>query len=522
MVLRVTILDGYTDEPAGLGVPPYIDVYPRYAAGAIWYHDKQAVIRYFTIDEARSKWAEFYRSASESQLTLIIAGVVVPGKYLGGTPISPREIINVGLTLASLPTKSILAGPAAMFGMGIEGGSVAYHPKDLGKHYDFVVKGDIDVFLHNMLSLGEEHANPLERRRSYDMTDKFAVLGAKIATQHPNYRYNLMVELETYRGCSRWFTGGCSFCVEPLYGKPISRNPENVLLEIRELYMLGVRGFRFGRQADFLVYGANLEKGDEYPKPNVTFMEHFLKHARQIAPDALIHIDNVNPATIAKNQEESTKVLQMTAYYLSPGNVAALGLESADEKVIRTNNLNTTPEESLLAIEIINRVGGERGENGLPRLLPGINFVLGLPGETKETYYKNIEFLEMLKKKKLMVRRINIRKVLVLPFTKLSLIWNEKILVKHDEYAKWFTWKVRHDYDPFFLSIVAPKGTILRNVYVEKTEDNLTYARQMGSYPITIEIPKKIEKPCILDIRVLRHKGRSVIGEPVTHCSKAG
>ncbi len=121
-----------------------------------------------------------------------------------------------------------------------------------------------------------------------------------------------------------------------------------------------------------------------------------------------------------------------------------------------------------------------------------------------------------------MVRRINIRKVLVLPFTKLSLIWNENILFKHDEYAKWFTWKVRHDYDPFFLSIVAPKGTILRNVYVEKTDDNLTYARQMGSYPITVEIPKKIEKPCILDIRVLRHKGRSVIGEPATHCSKAG
>jgi len=32
--VRVVIVDGYTDEPAGLGVPPYLDVYARYAAGA--------------------------------------------------------------------------------------------------------------------------------------------------------------------------------------------------------------------------------------------------------------------------------------------------------------------------------------------------------------------------------------------------------------------------------------------------------------------------------------------------------
>jgi len=33
---RILIVDGYNDEPGGLGVPPYIDVYPRYIAGAAW------------------------------------------------------------------------------------------------------------------------------------------------------------------------------------------------------------------------------------------------------------------------------------------------------------------------------------------------------------------------------------------------------------------------------------------------------------------------------------------------------
>src|SRR3989338_6461141 len=33
--MRFTILDCYTDEPSGLGVPPYLITYPRYIAGAI-------------------------------------------------------------------------------------------------------------------------------------------------------------------------------------------------------------------------------------------------------------------------------------------------------------------------------------------------------------------------------------------------------------------------------------------------------------------------------------------------------
>ena len=33
--LSVTIVDGYVDEPAHFGVPPYISTYPRYVAGAL-------------------------------------------------------------------------------------------------------------------------------------------------------------------------------------------------------------------------------------------------------------------------------------------------------------------------------------------------------------------------------------------------------------------------------------------------------------------------------------------------------
>ena len=33
--MLVSILDGYTDEPSRLGVPPFMAAYPRYLAGAV-------------------------------------------------------------------------------------------------------------------------------------------------------------------------------------------------------------------------------------------------------------------------------------------------------------------------------------------------------------------------------------------------------------------------------------------------------------------------------------------------------
>ena len=63
---RVVILDGYTDEPAGLGVPPYIGTYPRLIAGAFWLYDKSIKINYYTIDEVRRDIDTFVNSALNS------------------------------------------------------------------------------------------------------------------------------------------------------------------------------------------------------------------------------------------------------------------------------------------------------------------------------------------------------------------------------------------------------------------------------------------------------------------------
>ena len=138
-----TILDCYTDEPAGLGVPPFIGVWPRYAAG--WYERdsprgegappllpeaerkaKTASPReptYLTIDDIRlvryvesvpkvtidppagrthievlnhtRSYEEIKRVLANTDELIIVVGVQTPGKYLSARPGTLHEVTKL-------------------------------------------------------------------------------------------------------------------------------------------------------------------------------------------------------------------------------------------------------------------------------------------------------------------------------------------------------------------------------------------------------------------------------------------
>ena len=84
------VLDGYEDEPAAFGVPPYVGFHIRYICGVLEQH--QLNYEYITIDQWRqSQHKEDLLSESSLLGVICIAGAVVPGRYLRGTPISQRE-----------------------------------------------------------------------------------------------------------------------------------------------------------------------------------------------------------------------------------------------------------------------------------------------------------------------------------------------------------------------------------------------------------------------------------------------
>ena len=310
-MLNVILLDGYIDEPACLGVPPYISPHIRYIAGAIWKFDSKANINYFTIDQIR-KNKNLLKFFLKSDLLIVVAGIVVPGKYLSGNPVSSREICSI-LTDITKPIK-ILCGPAAKFGFGISGGKKTKEINYVENLFDLRITGDGEIVIYNLLKNNfniDKIDLSLCRRDSDDIKD-FSFLGSRIVIKHPFFPNALIAEIETYRGCSRSIVGGCSFCSEPRKGPPDFRSIKDIIYEIQELYNFGVRHFRLGNQPCIFSYMAKNAKYEEFPRPNPEAILKLFKGVREVTPALrTLHIDNANPGIIARYPEECRRIIKI-------------------------------------------------------------------------------------------------------------------------------------------------------------------------------------------------------------------
>jgi len=492
MARKRTILDCYTDEPAGLGVPPFLGVWPRYVAGR--YRDEPA---YLSIDDVRlANWKGRIKAATvdpptgktridllnttgtveqraevlkQTDQLIVILGVQTPGKYLSAVPGTPAEVTKL---LRRFKFRKVLAGPVVSCGTQLRGGARAEQAD--GRNFDELRDIDFD---------------------SYEELQPIALKGARIQGQLPA-KANRVVEIETGRGCPR--REGCSFCTEPVKNPLQWRNAPDIIEEVDSFMQLGAQAFRLGKQSCIFSY----EGGD------IGKLEQMLSGLAGLRPEVL-HIDNVNPCMV---NEERTKLF---VKYLTPGSTAAMGIESFDPKVARLNNLNCSSETAFEAIRTISRIGGGRSENGCPFLLPGINILLGLTGETPETLELNFEALKRLLGEGLFVRRINIRQVVAFPGTRLYEETGGRVLRRNRRYYRAWIEKVRHEIDLPMLRRLFPKGVILRRLCSEVHEGDVTFLRQVGSYPIIVGVRKRLPLGEFFDVRITDHMLRSLTGEVV-------
>lgn len=504
--MRILIIDGYIDEPACFGVPPYISPYIRYIAGAI--REKRIPeenIFYLTIDSIRTNPKNNESIIKNSDLIILIAGITVPGKYLRSTPISLEEINAI----IHISTGKIVIGGPIRLGFGHEGGKQALNIATEDDAY--YCKQDIEAFVYDLIA-DDKILNPFkinERLRSTAEIGRWSQKGAFIIKHHPDFPY-LMCELETYRGCGR--KKHCSFCTEPFYGKPDFRQVKDVVREVESLYSYGARYFRIGRQPDILSYQA-IDTGDELTIPNPQIIKSLYTGIRKVAPNMrVLHMDNVNPGTIAAFPEKAEEILKTIVKYHTSGDVAAMGMESADPIVIKKNDLKIFPEEMFEAVKLLNKIGAQRGLNGMPELLPGINFVHGLIGESKKTFELNYIFLKELLNANLLIRRINIRQVMTFPGT--AIFGNNHAAQKYKKNFLKYKEKVRKDIDLPMLRKLVPIGTVLKDIMLEVNDSNITFGRQLGSYPLLVGVPDSLSIGNIVDVTVTGHGFRSITAVP--------
>ena len=477
--MKVVVLDGYVDEPSNFGVPPYISPYPRYLTGAVT--DAGHSWEYLTIDQVRAG------RPIRGDILALISGPIVPGKYLRGLPISDREIVRHA---SAFEGETVLGGPLARF---------RYFDESLTDPFDWVALRDFDTCLHDRLANGEWK----DRDREMEEWNRWALLGADVIRSHPDFPNPLIVELDTSKGCVRYVNKGCSFCIEPMYGKPRFRDAENVTAEVRRLAELGAVNFRLGGQADFFSYGAIGLGSSPTPQINVPIIRRLLEGIREAAPALkVLHTDNGDPAMMIAHPEEANEAMRILVNHTTPGTILSFGLETADPAVTEANNLNIDAEGCLEAIRMVNAVGRERGENGMPRLLPGLNFVAGLEGETRKTFDLNLAFLKRLLQEDLWVRRVNIRQVRPVrrEFEPTGL---------YREFRR-FKEAVRTTFDHEMLQRVVPEGTVLRDVYLELKDGHVTYGRQIGTYGLLVGLPYDANVERFVDAKVVSHGQRSL------------
>lgn len=472
--ISVLVVDGYIDDPAALGVPPYISPMVRSIAGAAIDAGADRV-DYLTIDMIR-KGARI----PQDSVSVVLSGNTVPGKYLRSMPMSVRELSEL------LPR---------LGGWRLVGGSAA--TTEAAKGFDFAIERDMAASLYDGM-IGKEVG---ERLRTLDEWNRWMLLGADIVTSHQDFPEPLVVEIESYRGCHRWASGGCSYCIEPSKGRPLMRSPDDIIAEASKLRDLGVRNLRVGGQTCIVSYGADPDSPVPTPVPEK--VDDLFEGLQSLGFDVL-HVDNANAAVISSHPEEAGQVLATLADRCTDGNVLALGMESADPRVVMENNLNSTSEQVMDAVRMINRIGGSRGPRGMPRLLPGINIICGLDGETSATYGMDMNILNRMKEEGLMIRRINIRQVLPI---------RREYSVKVDQRRfKRFKEEVREDIDRIMLERVAPRGTVLKDVYLELQDGNTTFGRQIGSYPLLVGIPYRLETERFCDVYITDWGFRSITG----------
>ncbi|KKK98786.1 hypothetical protein LCGC14_2639250, partial [marine sediment metagenome] len=189
---------------------------------------------------------------------------------------------------------------------------------------------------------------------AWDMIDKpFSV------TLFPGERYGLGHKAMTIIG-SRGCPHNCHFCGNIYRAPVIYRSVENIIGELVELMKRDVYYFRF-EDDNFTIHPA---------------FENLCKQIYQLGIRYKCHTRS-NLLTLKK-----AELMKMSGC-----EECGLGVESADDYVLKLNNKGVTTDMNIIAVKTLKSAG----------LRAKTYFMAGLPGETDKTLELNKEFMQITK-----------------------------------------------------------------------------------------------------------------------------
>lgn len=495
------IIDCYTDEPSGLGVPPYLSVHSRYIAGAL--KNKNVNYYYLTIDDLRFANGEKHFDNSYNKRIInktknvndvseilknatniyVVMGCFVKYEYVSAEPPTFLEVEKLLNLFCNKKTNKLL-----FYSLG---GSELTREN---------IRKTVPNNLFNEIIFGNTYnyfigENGNKFKPNYDKLRQIAIDSSSVLEQ---IERPLVIEIETATGCNR--NPGCTFCIEGMRGLPLQfREKEDIIDEIKSLYDNGALYFRLGRQPNFYAY----------KNCNVEEIENLFKGIWSACPNIkTLHIDNVSPHNV--NTEEGERITELVAKYTTAGNITPFGIESFDPIIREKCNLNGSLDDVHKSISIINKHGKERGKNGLPKLLPGINIIYGLDGQNENTLRHNLDNFNKILNSGNWVRRVFVRK-LTSPYGEQFDNYSEEDLKEFNLWSK----TIENKFIVPMLKEVFPIGLEISELRMEMYKDGNSILRQMGTCPVRVVIlNKELKLDEFYKVKVVGYIGnRTIIGE---------
>ena len=142
----------------------------------------------------------------------------------------------------------------------------------------------------------------------------------------------------------------------------------------------------------------------------------------------------------------------------------------------------------MRAINNINDAGARVGPRGLPVLLPGLNLIYGLPGETHRTHHENLRWLVRILGDGYSCHRINVRQALAYPGTPFAAGYGAQEPPSAEHFD---TWKadISYVFDQPMKQRVYPAGRKVDGLHSFFVTTRGTWHRRLGSYSIQVVEP---------------------------------
>lgn len=174
----------------------------------------------------------------------------------------------------------------------------------------------------------------------------------------PMTKRSPMALIMAQRGC----INRCTFCICPVLYKYRERSVENVMEELKWIKELGYKEFKF------------INAGITYNLPWANrLMDEMIKARLNLTWWSNVRADKLDQEILNKMKAAGCHSL-------------AIGMETASPEILKNIGKNITPEKVREAVNMAKKIG----------LRSAVYFIFGLPGETKETMQKTINFAKSL------------------------------------------------------------------------------------------------------------------------------